>query len=859
MMKKLLFLALILLVTRLFSQAVITVGAGNNLTIVPINPYNDYTVSQMLYDGGILATAGLLPGDITKLEFQVYGAIPSTDPYTWRNWEIRMKHTNLTAQDFTAWEDPMTMQQVFNGDTYINGQPQILATDEWYVLNLQSPFTYTGGSLLIQVRGTSAGVNYEFPYWKGESVADFPTRTWSRNDEPITNENFSSWPQGNNNNLNSRPNIRITTAPPNTDNDPPFPATLVSPENGATSVPLNTTLQWVASTSGNPATAFTVLFGSANPPITIVANSQTSSTFTPQLANGNTYYWRVIPENNNGPTSETDCPIWSFSTMPAVFPIDLAITSITGPAFIPSSTPIIVTVSNAGTSTVLAQSYSIDIHKVTGQSATLLYTIPSAQTVEMLSGDTTHPYEIQPSVYNNWTTWGESGSATIRATVVLANDGNLDNNFSSYQTTIRTAYDIALLSVTGATVIPTTTSMVITLENQGFGEILSSHYTLNIKMDNETLGTATPVAITAGSSNQIEIPASTVNAWNYGAVSGLFHFTVELSTAEVGDHPENNTTSLRSFRLLDVSTIVEVGIGADRADFRIPFDMYYKESLVQSLYRNAEFGAVSTGYITHIYYKLTIANTDNTEIAFPVSIYMSNYNELIYGFADNTDWVAGSEFTPVLLDYDLLTGIREVGFLAPLGAYDIWIPLDEPFLYTGGDLVVMTYKDHTYTTSSDNVFAQTNFAQQNMSIFKHIDGAGGTFNPEDPAQGTGSANNALVFRPQMRFAFTLEPDNDNDISIPCVISGLIGNYPNPFNPTTTIAFDMARSGHVDVEVYNIRGQKVRVLVSDVRGAGRHSVVWNGDDATGRSVGSGVYFYRMTTAGYSSVKKMLMMK
>jgi len=101
--------------------------------------------------------------------------------------------------------------------------------------------------------------------------------------------------------------------------------------------------------------------------------------------------------------------------------------------------------------------------------------------------------------------------------------------------------------------------------------------------------------------------------------------------------------------------------------------------------------------------------------------------------------------------------------------------------------------------------------------------------------------------------------SDIDVSPVPMKNLLIGNYPNPFNPSTTISFDVAREGYVSIDIYNIRGQRVKRVMSGVRGAGSHKVVWNGDDASGRSVGSGVYFYRMSAEGYSSVKKMLLMK
>jgi len=105
------------------------------------------------------------------------------------------------------------------------------------------------------------------------------------------------------------------------------------------------------------------------------------------------------------------------------------------------------------------------------------------------------------------------------------------------------------------------------------------------------------------------------------------------------------------------------------------------------------------------------------------------------------------------------------------------------------------------------------------------------------------------------------PDSagDDDMTDVPVVTALQSNYPNPFNPSTTIAFDVAKAGRVSIEIYNIKGQRVKTLVNDDYAAGKHNVVWNGDDTSGRKVGSGVYFYRMTTGDYNSIKKMLLMK
>ncbi|MBN1291277.1 MAG: T9SS type A sorting domain-containing protein, partial [Candidatus Latescibacteria bacterium] len=88
---------------------------------------------------------------------------------------------------------------------------------------------------------------------------------------------------------------------------------------------------------------------------------------------------------------------------------------------------------------------------------------------------------------------------------------------------------------------------------------------------------------------------------------------------------------------------------------------------------------------------------------------------------------------------------------------------------------------------------------------------------------------------------------------------IIGNYPNPFNPSTTIQFSLPESGLVDLSVYNIMGQKVRELVSDVLTPGIHSVVWNGNDDRSRPLSAGLYFTRLEMNGLNVYKRMMLLK
>jgi len=86
------------------------------------------------------------------------------------------------------------------------------------------------------------------------------------------------------------------------------------------------------------------------------------------------------------------------------------------------------------------------------------------------------------------------------------------------------------------------------------------------------------------------------------------------------------------------------------------------------------------------------------------------------------------------------------------------------------------------------------------------------------------------------------------------------NYPNPFNPATTIRYALPEAGFVKLDVYNVVGQLVRTLVADQQSAGRYVVRWDATDSNGQALSSGIYFYRLQAGGsFAEVKKMLLLK
>jgi len=88
------------------------------------------------------------------------------------------------------------------------------------------------------------------------------------------------------------------------------------------------------------------------------------------------------------------------------------------------------------------------------------------------------------------------------------------------------------------------------------------------------------------------------------------------------------------------------------------------------------------------------------------------------------------------------------------------------------------------------------------------------------------------------------------------------NTPNPFNPVTKIQYRVGNDQmavHVNLEIYNILGQKVRTLVSEPKRSGIHETVWDGKDDNGEEAVSGIYFYRLTAGDFSETKKMLLLR
>lgn len=174
--------------------------------------------------------------------------------------------------------------------------------------------------------------------------------------------------------------------------------------------------------------------------------------------------------------------------------------------------------------------------------------------------------------------------------------------------------------------------------------------------------------------------------------------------------------------------------------------------------------------------------------------------------------------------------------------------------------LLLSFSFSSAIAGSDNAMVtnSSNTEQTNHTIVFYVIGSGGVMGAtgtnyihfatagETVVGGMQSANHLLlsgywhtgIFRP------TAVEQKENAI-VPETFE-LRQNYPNPFNPQTTIEYDLAYSSKVTVEIYNLVGQRIRLLLnSQNQGAGFRQVVWDGRNDQGMLIGSGVYLYRIT--------------
>ena len=139
-------------------------------------------------------------------------------------------------------------------------------------------------------------------------------------------------------------------------------------------------------------------------------------------------------------------------------------------------------------------------------------------------------------------------------------------------------------------------------------------------------------------------------------------------------------------------------------------------------------------------------------------------------------------------------------------------------------------------------------------------GAGGSAQIDvDLAGAFGTAEIVVTAQNRQPYFGEIEVGDLTSVDTAPVVTRLEANYPNPFNPKTSISFSLSRAGAADLRVYDAAGRLVRTLLSGVSTAGEHTVSWDGQDDAGHPVAGGVYLYSLSTGEGSETRKMLLLK
>jgi len=345
-------------------------------------------------------------------------------------------------------------------------------------------------------------------------------------------------------------------------------------------------------------------------------------------------------------------------------------------------------------------------------------------------------------------------------------------------------------------------------------------YDVVLLCENQELARCSGVMLTPGQSNVFNMQAVIDS-------SGMKTITA-VAELPADEYPGDNSMSYTCIVRPDPSTGIIFGAGDE--NLRIPFDLFWRYSLYETLYYPDEIG--STGLI----YGVSFFNdfvSNNIQPSMRLWIGETNNADLSEG------WIPAGQLTQVL-DADITL---------PYLQNEIYLPFSTPYHYQGQNLVLMAYQHSLFYTSGQDYFqAQTLPGLRAMNRYSDA------YNP-DPYS---PPANITPYDKVPKIAFYISPASGvNDEVIPAAFS--ISNYPNPFTTDTKLIFDLPRAQNVNLSIYNLKGQLVKTLLNGNAAKGRTSLTWNGTDEQGTRVSSGVYFYRLNTGSKSETRKMLLLR
>ncbi len=344
---------------------------------------------------------------------------------------------------------------------------------------------------------------------------------------------------------------------------------------------------------------------------------------------------------------------------------------------------------------------------------------------------------------------------------------------------------------------------------------------------------------------------------------------------------QDSNNSALEFEWVDISTY-GTDISFDGTDDYVDLDLPFPFPFYGEI--KNEVSISSNGYLT---FGTDGIDYSNDEITSPI-----NPNDLIAVFWDDLNGTIGNAYyyyspeemslTIQYSDFAFFNATGDLNFQVKLMYNgDIYFYYDE----MDGNLYSSTIGiENANATDGLEVAYNENFLESYMAIkvsynvdWVILDNWQGlisqdspeTFNLEFPTEtlesgeynailrvNTNAPDNMIVDIPLSLMVNTTSNSN-TDTSPASTVLGQ--NYPNPFNPETNISFNLANGGDISLAVYDVRGRKVKDLVSGYMDAGNHTLVWNGTNNQNEGVSSGIYFYKIRNGKYSRTRKMVLMK
>ena len=764
MKRSTLFILLLALVlgatTFLGAQITVTIGDGtstNTVTGAP-TPYGTYYKNfrqQYLYRMDEIEDVGGGAGNINSLAFNVQDVNTCSEM---PNYRIRLKHTDQTELN-TGFETG-TYQEVFVENNF-------LPVNGWNTHTFSTPFIWNGTqNILVDVVTDVIPGSYARNALVYYTPTDFDSALRYQNDSiPAISATIGTLSV-------NRANIRFNMAELTLVN-PPNPAVAVSPLDAETLITPYTALSWTSG-GGVPA-GYKLNFGTNNPPSNIVNNldleDATSYAPDPELAFESTYYWQIIPYNVIGDAA--DCPIWSFTTHEdtaiQALPYAQDWDAVTAPELPFDWTAIVNSTNTAavvGTSTVSPHSppNNLRLYNSSDLDAELILvspefaaTIPmntirikawirSTSTVNTLDiGVMTNPTD--PSTFEAINTMTFANTTFAERTIPLSTytgDGRFIAFRAGFTGTARNIYiddiifeeiapnDLAALEIHGNATPSVNVVTNFTIDVYNNGTATQDTYTVKL-MDSE----GTELASVAGPTIAAEETAEVVIPWT---PTEEVLMSVYGKVVLAGDINASNDETPQLAIAIQPEGVFSVTVGEGDQNQRVPWDFFNKNGLFQSLYYQSEMSMLGSITALTFYSNFAVGAMDS-----PIKIWLGSTLE--------EDLSAG------WIDPSTLTQVYDGNMDFPIGENTITIPLQVPYSYAGGNLVLYANRpmDTDWHSSTNHFQAQTVGTNRARKLQSDTT----VYDPMDPS-GTGALSGTFP-----KATFTMVPLSDEPM---CVVS-----------------------------------------------------------------------------------------